>query len=533
MSHQSRARLLPSPFVMLLLLALGAAVIWLQATDGLGDRGMNNPFSYIAVMLAAVIYGLWFLLFSGQSGRCKLLSLVAVAGVMGLVFLLVRMDGYTGSMVPQWHWAWESRADAELAGDSVLADATSQIDLLAANPANFPGFQGPRRNGEVLGVRLTGWEANPPELLWKQPVGFGWSGFAVVNGVAVTHEQRNGQQLVIARDLATGTTLWRHATEEEITHPMGGKGPRSTPLIHGGLVYAQDSGGRLLCLDGATGALVWEHDLPAEFGMTDELEQTLIQYGRSASPLAVDDLLVMPAGGDPEGRRAGLVAFDLKSGTVRWEGPPRNISHASPVLATVAGQRQILVMNEDSVSGHLPDSGALLWEHPWPGSTAADANNSSPLPVGDDGVLISKGYGKGSKLLRISAAVDGVQQATVQWASRRSLRTKLTNAVVRGEHAYALSDGILECTSLANGKRVWRDGRYGHGQLLLVGEKLLILSEEGQLVLVAASPDQEHLVLGTLDALEGVTWNTFALYGDVVVLRNGTNAGAWRLPTAG
>ena len=293
MSSKSRPRLLPHPIVLLLLLALLGLVIWLQATDGLGDQGLNNPFSYMAVMLTAAIYGLWFLLFSGQSMSCKLISTMAVTGALGLVFMLVRMDGYSGAMVPQWHWAWEDAPALELASDAILAEEAGRADLLKTSSLDFPGFQGPLGNGEVLGLKLRAWDSNPPELLWKQLVGFGWSGFAVVNGIAVTQEQRGDQQLVIARKLSDGATLWRYATQTSINHPLGGKGPRSTPLIHQGRVYAQDSSGLLFCLDGADGSLIWEHDLAAEFGMTPELEESLIQFGRAASPLIADDLLVL------------------------------------------------------------------------------------------------------------------------------------------------------------------------------------------------------------------------------------------------
>lgn len=532
MSDPKRARLVPHLLVLLPIVLLLGAAVWLQTTDGLGDQGMNNPFTYIALLLAGGLYGLWFLLFSGQKSSAKLGAVLGVAALLGSAVLAIRIDGYSGSMVPQWRWAWEAREAADLTADTLVAGEEAGVDLKTTTPQDFPGFLGPQRNGEVEGVQLApGWETQAPELLWKQPIGGGWSGFAVVNGVAVTHEQRGEGQFVVARELLTGAELWRFGTDATFDHPLGGPGPRSTPLIHGGLVYAQDSAGRLVCLEGSTGELVWEHDLLEEYGMSAELEEEKIQFGRSCSPLAVDDLLILPVGGNPEVKQAGLVAFDLLTGEVRWEGPPRHVSHASPLLATVAGVRQVLVMNEESVSGHDPATGALLWEHPWPGKTGGDANNTSPTPVGTDGVLISKGYGQGSSLLGIQTAESGEQSVEPRWASRRALRTKLTNPVVRGGFAYALSDGILECTDLQTGKRVWRDGRYGHGQVLLVGEHLLVLSEEGELLLIAADPERENEVLGQIEAVEGVTWNTFALYGDIVVLRNGSEAGAWRLPT--
>ena len=135
-------------------------------------------------------------------------------------------------------------------------------------------------------------------------------------------------------------------------------------------------------------------------------------------------------------------------------------------------------------------------------------------------------------LLQLTRAADGTLSSAPVWTSQRALRTKFTNVVIRGEHVYALSDGILECVVLATGERVWRDGRYGHGQVLLVDDLLLVVSEEGELSLVEATPDRENQVLGTLQAVEGKTWNTLTLYRDLLLVRNGTEAAAWRLPLA-
>lgn len=531
MSPDSKPRLVPNLVVLLFLLAHVAVLAWLQLSDGAGDQGMNNVFSYMAMMMIALVYGVWFLGWSGQPKGKRALAAGSALGVLVLAILIVVPEGWSGSMVPRWHWSWEEVHVVSLDSGATIAKEAGLVDLATTTPMDFPGFLGPLRDGTAPGVTLgTNWEANPPEELWKLPVGAGWSGFAVVNGVAVTHEQRGTKQLVVARRLENGEELWRYATEANMDHMMGGKGPHATPLVHDGRVYAQDTAGRLLCLDGASGKLLWQRDLSTDYGMNADLEESIIQYGRSGSALVVGDLVIMPAGGNPEVKQAGLVSYDRVSGERRWEGPARQISHASPNYAVLAGVPQILVVNEDTISAHVPATGVLLWEHPWKARTAADPNNSSPLPVGVDKVLITKGYGLGSSLLQLTAAEDGSLSVEALWASRRSLRTKFTNAVVRGEHAYALSDGILECVSMVDGKRTWKDGRYGHGQLLLVGEHLLLLSEEGELLIIAATPDEENKVLARMQVLEGTTWNTFALYGEIVVLRNGTQAGAWRLP---
>ncbi|MFT7541492.1 MAG: outer membrane protein assembly factor BamB, partial [Gammaproteobacteria bacterium] len=492
--------------------------------------------TYMAVMLIASIYGVWFLVASGQTLRCKLTTFGVLGVAVGAVVFLGDLRGWTGSMTPVVRWIWESQEDRSItsvaAADDELAP-TGGLDLIAQGPTDFPGYLGVGRDARVGGVDLsTDWSSTPPELLWRVPSGLGWSGFAIVNSVAITHEEFDGQSHVVARDAMTGAEHWRYSHDSSFEHVLGGSGPRATPAIDEGYVYAQDAHGLLLCIDGADGSLVWQDDLLARFGVTPEIEAATIQYGRSGSPLIHGDLVIIPAGGDPDSKRAGIVAFDKRTGEVRWEGPPRAISHASPTVATLLGVEQFLVMNEGTVSGHSLADGALLWEHSWPGSTPADANNSQPVVVGDGQVLVSKGYGSGSSLLSLKRTQTGDWSVTALWAQRRSLRTKLTTAVVRDGHAFGLSDGMLECISLSDGKRVWKEGRFGHGQLLLVGEHLLILSEEGELLLVEASAKGEGELLGRFPVLEGKTWNTFAMMGELVVLRNGQEAAAVRLPRA-
>ena len=531
MTRSKTARLCPPLWLLLAILILIGVIAWLQLTEGRGDEGTNNGFTYAAVLLIATLYLLWFLLLSGQRGWLRLGVLVLVAGLGVAAFQSIHLEGWTGALIPEWRWRWEPAEEESLESAARVAPEAQPVDLVSTTARDFPGFLGATRTAAVEGVQLArDWSARPPELLWRVPTGAAWSGFAVVNGVALTQEQRGEHEVVVARSLQDGSELWRYSHKASFHHFLGGAGPRATPTVDGGLVYSQGSRGHLACLDGTDGSLLWSHELMAEYGMTDELEAQLVAYGRSCSPLVHGELLIIPAGGDPAGAQVGLAAFDKRSGELSWESPARHFSHASPNIAVLAGVEQILVMNEDTATGHDPADGRILWEHPWPGTTATDANNSQVLPLPPDRVLISKGYGLGSSVLRLTPGESGSLQVETLWRSRRALRTKLTNVAVHGDHAYALSDGILECVALADGERIWRDGRYGHGQLLLVGDLLLVLSEEGELRLIEASPDAENKVLGELQVLEGLTWNTFALYGDVVVLRNATEACAWRLP---
>lgn len=540
MSSSPRLRIVPPLGVLVALAALGAAVVFVRVTEFSGERAFDNILTALGAVLAALVYGLWFFLRGGLTGRGRLKLLGALALAAALVVASVRVDGWSGASVPELRLAWQAPTRPALEAGTQAAGPVDErsIDVVATTPHDFPGFLGPDRSAALPSVRLArDWSATPPIRVWRVDVGAGWSGFAIVNGVAFTQEQRGPhsgetEQLVVARDVETGAELWRTAHRAHFDHMLGGAGPRATPTVAHGLVYAHDALGRLECLDGATGALIWQHDLKARYGMSDALEAELIGFGRSPSPLVLRDMVILPAGGDPAGQRPGLVAFERSTGALLWEGPPRNISHASPNVATLAGVEQVLVVNADTVSGHDPRDGRLLWEHPWPGKTGADANNSQPVPVVPDKVLVSKGYGQGSMLLQLAPAADGTLTASPLWTSKRGLRTKLTNVALLEEHAYALSDGILECVALATGERVWREGRYDHGQLLLVGDLLLVLSEVGELLLIEATPERPNNVLGRVQAVEGKTWNTLAFYRDLVLVRNATEAAAWRVPLA-
>jgi outer membrane protein assembly factor BamB len=165
-------------------------------------------------------------------------------------------------------------------------------------------------------------------------------------------------------------------------------------------------------------------------------------------------------------------------------------------------------------------------------SSATNANVSQAVAVPPDRVFLSKGYSHGAALLRLVPKGDGTFDTQELWHSSRVMRTKFTNVAVWEGHVYGLSDGILECIDLENGNSIWktRSGRYGHGQILRVGRLLLVLSEKGRLALVEASPQRPNSVLGEFEALDGKTWNTIALFGAYLLVRNAQEAACYELP---
>ncbi len=222
--------------------------------------------------------------------------------------------------------------------------------------------------------------------------------------------------------------------------------------------------------------------------------------------------------------------MNKKTGETVWEGGDRQICYSSPTVATLGGVRQVLIVNEADVSGHDLKTGKVLWRHPWPGKSNASASVSQAVPIAPERVFLSKAYGIGAALLKLVPSGESTLDAEVVWANSKVMKTKFSNVAIKDGFAYGLSDGVLECVALADGRRVWHEGRYPQGQILRVGDLLLVLTESGDVVLVVASPEAANHVLGRFQALEGQTWNNFALYGPYLLVRNALEAACYELP---
>ena len=527
---------------MLLLGALFLLKTWLTG-DAIRQQRILQTIATVALVLLALV--VWLALFSRLARRVRFAALAAVFALVALTASLVRVRGVTGDLRPIVELRFAKPAPlpalppaaqpqapptaAPAAPDAVAvatpAPATraaavplASAPSVAAGPTaalSYPQFLGPTRDATLAGPRLArDWTARPPKPLWRQPIGEAWSGFAIADGVAVTQEQRGDEERVVAYELRSGRPLWSHADPARYSTVIAGTGPRATPLIGSGRVFALGATGLLNALDLASGRTLWAHDVVRETGAT------LPEWGKSASPLLAEGRVVVPAGGPGH----ALVAFDAASGEAAWSAGDGGASYSSATLLTLAGRRQIVVLNARSLSGHDPATGAPLWEHPFP---SGQPNVAMPVPLGPDRLLASVGYGVGSKAYRIAASGDALT-ATLEWESPR-LKSKFANLIVAGGFVYGLDDGVLTCIDPATGERRWKSGRHGHGQLLLVGGLLLVQTEDGELVLVDPAPDA-YRELTRFAALDGKTWNPPALAGALLVVRNDREAAAYELP---
>ncbi|MCY2985234.1 MAG: PQQ-like beta-propeller repeat protein [Planctomycetota bacterium] len=490
--------------------------------------GLDGMCFYLAAgLLFLVIMGIALLRF-----RPRLIylfvSVLAISSVFYGASKLLRIDGYNGDRTPRIVWRWKPKAEQHikeyLTSRKVPEIALSIENLFRPTLNDFPEIHGgnPATRMDRVDIQ-SDWNTNPPKLLWRHPVGIGWSGFAVVGNAAVTLEQRDEYECVVCYELHNGIELWCHREKARFNHEHG-DGPRSTPTIHDGRVYSMGATGIVTCLEFKTGEKHWSQSV-----FSDPTTQNLI-FGMSGSPLFVDGLVVVTPGAGVGG---ATIAFDMQTGAMVWSSGDDPASYASPIVATLFGKKQILSFNGAGLRSFALD-GQALWFQPWVTQGESRVNVAQPVVVSEstrleDGarVLISSGYDKGTALLNVSLDKDRWSSQVV-WESK-SLKSKLSSVVVHENFVYGFDNGILACIDLTNGKRSWKAGRYGHGKMLLVRNKLLIQAESGEVVLVAANPTA-HLELARFEALTSKTWNEIALSGNIMVVRNDCEAAAILLP---
>ncbi len=503
----------------------------------------------LVLPVSAVALALWFLAYGGSSRRSRL-AIVGTLGVALAAFFITFRPVYNGDMgIHRWRLRYAKSADEALE----QFGSSGQIADWEPTTRDYPRFLGNGYWAEVRDIELeTDWHAHPPHELWRHEIGAGWSAFAIVGNYAVTQEQRGENELVTCYRLQTGEPVWTHADKArfdpaDVVGGAGGVGPRATPTVYEDRIFTQGGTGIVNCLDARTGHALWSHDTAAEFGAS------VTTWGKAGSPLIVDDFVVISVGAPAEkppgkaasaaGRSApqpsydsSLVAFDIATGAVRWHAGTRPASYASPVLATVAGERQIIAISESWVTGHRASDGKVLWEYPWPEEHDGSASCPQPVPLEGDRLFLSKGYGVGCSLLAIKRDADGNLAATPLWQPpiKKLMKTKFSNVLLRDGYVYGLDDVLLECMQLETGAVKWKKRRqpvFGHGQIMLIGNTIVVLSESGELALVEATPS-EYRELAGIQALDdaNVTWNNPAFAAPYLLIRNAREAACYQLP---
>jgi outer membrane protein assembly factor BamB len=520
-----------------------------------GMMGLMLPIYAIPVLAVALVAGV------AAGGRrstgLRWASMIVAIVIACATFTLLRTDGIRGEGGSQITWRWTPTAEerllaqasdepkpatpapapAEAPKEAVAPSAPGTGGIAAAPPtvpaaaraepaapapsdapAEWPGFRGPDRDAVVRGVHIeTDWSKFPPTEIWRRVIGPGWSSFAVRGDLFYTQEQRGDDEIVACYRVSTGQPVWRHRDPVRFYESNGGAGPRGTPTLSRDRVYALGATGVLNALDAATGAVAWSRNAAAD------TKTETPGWGFSGSPLVVGDVVIVATSGK-------LAAYETATGKPRWYGPARGGSYSSPHLMTIAGVPQVVMLSGAGTTSVNAADGAVLWQHDWSGGSIVQ-----PALTADGDILvnaIAPTGGLGIKRLNVTHGSSGwtVQE---RWTST-GLKPYFNDFVVHKGHAFGFDGSILACIDLADGRRTWKGGRYGSGQLFLLPDQdlLVVISEEGELALVSASPDQFREV-SRFPGVEGKTWNHPVLVRDVLLVRNGEEMAAFRLAVAG
>ena len=539
--------------IVVMIAAMAATWPFLDVSMATGAMGVIFPMLALPGLCLAFV--LWAVASPHMPVGQRRPTMVAAIVLACAVWTMVRTGGFTGSFDNDLAWRWTPTPEERLLarGDEPLAAIPPAVVPPAPPPAtaapepsipaggdaprhdsageglesarhaeaaarDWPGFRGRDRDGVVRGVLIdTDWSASPPTLLWRRPIGPGWSSFAVHGDLLYTQEQRGEGEIVAAYRVSTGDPVWRHRDAARFWESNGGPGPRATPTIAGDRVYAFGATGILNVLGAADGRVAWSRNVAADSDISAPT------WGFSSSPLVVGDIVVVAAAGK-------LVAYDRATGALRWSGEDSGQGYSSPHALTIHSEPQILLLAGGGVTSVAQSDGARLW-----GLTLTSSGLAAPIVqpalTGDGDLLVSSGDQSGMHRVAIAHGAGG-WTAEERWTST-GLKPYFNDFVVHGGYAFGFDGSILACIDLSDGTRAWKGGRYGSGQLLLLADQglLLVVSEEGELALVMASANG-FSELARIPGIAGKTWNHPVVTGDILLVRNGEEMAAFRLPLA-
>ncbi len=504
-------------------LAVGFAVLCWVVTSLISDPSVKwLGTAFVGVPYFATAAVAW-LAVSRRSPLSVQWAGYCAAAILSFGYLaLLRWDGLDGGQHNEMNWRW-SPTKEQISNAAIAARPAPSGEVshpLVLRDGDWPEFRGSNRDGVVSGVRLaTNWKEHPPELLWRQRVGAGWSSMIVVDDHLFTQEQRGDSEAVVCYDAATGKEAWVYQEPDRFFEGLSGAGPRATPTFRDNRIYSLGAKGKLSCLDAESGRLVWSQDI-AKAAQAD-----VPQWGFSASPLVVEGLVLVFAGGEHE---RSLLAYRADSGDLAWANAGGPTSYSSPQLVSLDGQRQVIMPDSKALVAVGFEQGKELWNRP--------TNNVAAMPMlqvhslGANELLVPSDPG----IARIEVRKQGDQWTAVdRWVSE-GVKPSFNDFAVHEGHLYGLDDGILCCADLETGKRVWKGGRYGHGQLLLLPDQgaLLILGETGEVALAATNP-KRHEELARFQAIEGKTWNHPVLAHGRLFVRNGEEMACYKVRQEG
>jgi outer membrane protein assembly factor BamB len=410
----------------------------------------------------------------------------------------------------------------------VLSLGAMQQGFAAAT--EWSEYRGPSHDGITAESVNTPWPSSGPKLVWKAPTPNGFSSFTVGGGAVYTQLGKevggDKREVCVAFDAATGKELWavpvdradyQGGGDSGTPENKGGDGPRSTPTYSDGRVYVYTSDLVLGCLDAKTGKEVWAIDMIKEHAGKN------VSWKNAASPVIEGDLIYVAAGGAGQ----SLLGIDKKTGKVVWKTADDKITHATPVVATILGEKQVIFFTQKGLVSVTPDAGKELWRYPFRYSTSTAA---SPVVCGDI-VYCSAGYDVGGGACKIAKSGSGFT-ATEIWRTtgNKAVPNHWSTPVYKDGYLYGMFSfkrygvGPLKCVEAATGKIMWEQKGFGAGQVILAGGKVLALADDGELVVV--DPDSSaYKEVSRFQAIAGKCWSTPAMSDGHIYVRS-TKEGA-------
>ncbi len=406
---------------------------------------------------------------------------------------------------------------------TVLFGTWYLVGSVLSAKAEWPQWRGPNRDGVSNEVGLLKvWPANGPKVLWKVPIGEGFSGISVSQERVYTMFSKGDDEFVVCLDATDGGEIWRFRSDKNYHEGQGGNGPRATPTIDGDLLFTISAHGKLYALNAGNGHTIWSHDLQQKFG------SKMPRWGFSTSPLVDGELLLVEVGGKGE---KSIVAFHTNTGDVIWSSHKDKLGYSSPIAITVKGVRQIICFTGTQLVSVSPTDGTIYWKYPW--KTGYDVNAATPIFIPPDKVFISSGYGKGAAMLgmRVFVSPDDERTARVQirenqskirveeiWKSRK-LKNHFASSVLHGNHLYGFDNSILKCIEANTGEEQWKTRGFGKGTVMLADGYLIILSDRGKLGLAKATPSG-YTEKASAKVLSGLCWTVPTLANGKLYVRN-------------
>lgn len=553
---------------VVVILAAGAVAetfVWLRFS---ADSTQRVFYSMPILSGTAFLLLLWWVFASGVDWGVRVRGLLALVALGLVARFTLRIDGFEGDMMPRISFRWqptpEERAaeywrrleaaasdraatastvsaspsegtsgsggesgSARTSGRSAVAatgdgSATTGAVPSSAGPLDWPEFRGAGRAGVVENTQLDwDWDVRPPRELWRHPVGLGWSSFAAVGGLCWTLEQRGEFEAVVCYELASGRQIWAHRDRARFEEPLGGPGPRTTPTFHRGRLYTLGATGILNCLRADNGERLWSRNILEDAGAKN------LPWGMAGSPLYWDGRVIVNPG---RGGGKAVIAYDAQTGDIVWAEGNRVAAYASPQRGRLGGRQCLLIFGGEGLQVHDPDTGRERWFFPW--SNDPKINAAQPVVLPGDRVFVSCSYGVGG-----ACAVLNEDRLVELWRVP-TMKLKFNSAVLCGDVIYGLSERILTALDARSGEVLWKSGRYGYGQMLLVEHSaaapdaglLLIQAETGEVALVEVTRER-MTERYRLPALNDKTWNHPAVADRYLLLRNGVEAVCYELPS--